>query len=40
MYHMVAVSGFGDEHPIVVYGWERPEDLPLMEYKNLKEKLA
>ena len=34
-YHMVAVAGFGDEHPIVVYGWERPEDIQMTEYKSL-----
>jgi jouberin len=22
-YHMIALSGFGDEHPIIVYTWER-----------------
>jgi hypothetical protein len=43
-YHMIALSGFGDEHPIVVYTWERfynfyifyrNDQMNLMEYKDL-----
>ena len=34
-YHMVAVAGFGDEHPIVIYAWEREGDMNFIEAKQL-----
>jgi jouberin len=32
---MIAIAGFGDEHPIVVYVWERMDDLNFIEAKKL-----
>jgi len=26
-YHMIAVSGFGKDFPILVYKWERKDDI-------------
>jgi len=33
-YHMIAVAGFGDEFPIVVFMYEKDTDWTLEEYKK------
>ena len=38
-YHMIAVAGFGDDFPILVYYWERDRDFDLQEYKQLMDKM-
>ncbi|CAD8209474.1 unnamed protein product [Paramecium octaurelia] len=38
-YHMIAVAGFGDEHPILVYVWEREGDLNFIEAKKLQDEI-
>ncbi|KAL4450258.1 hypothetical protein ABPG74_008964 [Tetrahymena malaccensis] len=38
-YHMIAVCGFGKDHPIGVYYFEKETDLTLAQYRDLKDKL-
>ncbi|CAK90977.1 unnamed protein product (macronuclear) [Paramecium tetraurelia] len=38
-YHMIAVAGFGDEHPILIYVWEREGDLNFIEAKKLQDEI-
>lgn len=36
---MIAVAGFGDEHPILIYVWEREGDLNFIEAKKLQDEI-
>ena len=38
-YHMVAVSGFGKEYPILVFCWERQENYGSQEYQMIIDRL-
>lgn len=38
-YHMVAVSGFGKEYPILVFCWEREENYGSQEYQMIIDRL-
>ncbi|KAL4475781.1 hypothetical protein ABPG72_011558 [Tetrahymena utriculariae] len=38
-YHMIAVCGFGKDHPISVYYFEKETDITLAQYRDLKDKL-
>ena len=39
-YNMIAMCGFGDEYPIVIYCHEKEgADITAEEYKNLKDEL-
>lgn len=36
---MIAVAGFGKDHPISLYVYEEDYDLSVGQYRDLKEKL-
>ena len=33
-YHMIAVGGFGNDYPILVYVWERQGNIDSLDIKN------
>lgn len=37
-FHMIAVCGFGNNYPILVYNWEKPPSISVLDLKNLMEK--